>query len=247
MAVNRANAIINEDITLGMKFFKNGQLFDPFSINKVDIYDIDMTTIIQTVPSGSVVKDGIGTYHVTMSGVSVAGTYRDEWFYVPEDGAATSIEVASVTVLDVSAAADEQLQEIIDDIRLDMDDDDLSSPKYTDQQYTDFIKKAAKRIDKYFTVTIQGGSIQEDLTPTQIALLTLKAECLVAKRIFREESGKGLKAKLGPTSIDTTAKFGGISEVTAGASSPCKEFDEMVRNCLLNGGLGDGHYGVGII
>lgn len=103
MAVSRFNAIVGEDITLVLTFREDdtGALFDPFSVEQVEILQPGNTTPIQTIASGSVTKTSLGVYEVTMSAVASSGTYLDRWSYRLEDGGQIhqSIEITNVSPL----------------------------------------------------------------------------------------------------------------------------------------------------
>jgi len=238
MAVDRANAIINEQIDLGNFFFKNNQLFDPFSITQVQILKSDLTTVVETIVDPNITKLAIGSYLVTIAPIALSDTYFDRWTFVPESGGGPLTITNSVQILDVSAGASAQLLQIRNDIRLDIGDDGaIATQTFSDAQLNDFVDKSLKRLAGVFpeVVKLTGGVFTEDLTDKQIALVTAQAECLIAKRSFREATGKGLKATLGPTSIDTTAKFSGLQSGISGKGGICTDVALMIKDYRLNG------------
>lgn len=90
MAVDRLQAIINEELNLRIEFRNtiNG-LYDPFSISKVEILDSDQVTILQTLTGAEIIKDDMGEYHI-ITDSSWNDTKRniyDKWYYTPVDGA----------------------------------------------------------------------------------------------------------------------------------------------------------------
>lgn len=101
MAVSRTDAVTGEQLTLTITFREDetGNLFDPYSIEQVDILAADGQTIIETIGSGSITKISLGVYEVTTtSTISSAGLVLDRWMYRIDDGGViyTAIETTNV-------------------------------------------------------------------------------------------------------------------------------------------------------
>lgn len=101
MAVDRFTAVIGEDIDLFLTFREDdtGQLFDPFSVDQIDIFQPGGTTPIETITSGSITRVSLGLYKITMSAVALPGVYQDRWSYKLKDGGQVhmSTEIVNVT------------------------------------------------------------------------------------------------------------------------------------------------------
>ena len=78
------NGPINIPITLGVRFYENGALFDPYSIENVKIYgEIGGTPLIEIAPDAY----GTGIFRVTWNALATSsslqpGIYYDEWTWV---------------------------------------------------------------------------------------------------------------------------------------------------------------------
>lgn len=90
MAVDRLQAIINEELNLRIEFRNTiDGLYDPFSISKVEILDADQVTILQTLTGSEIIRDDMGLYHIITNSdwnISKRNIY-DKWYYTPVDGA----------------------------------------------------------------------------------------------------------------------------------------------------------------
>jgi len=78
--------IAGSTIRLGLKLYANGNLYDPFNISSVKIYDAQTGGTLQDTKVPTHVSTGY--YQITWSIPSnlAAGTYWDEWSYEAEDG-----------------------------------------------------------------------------------------------------------------------------------------------------------------
>jgi len=93
MAGTRADGIINQPTILLIDFTLNGQPFDAFEFQKVEIYDdIDKARtgnpgdVIETITSGNITKIATGRYQYQAAALSGWGTYFDKIHIIPEDG-----------------------------------------------------------------------------------------------------------------------------------------------------------------
>ena len=88
------NGPINIPITLGVDFFENGQLFDPYSIQQVRIYGPNGgTPLISITPDAY----GVGQYRVTWDALSTSsslepGIYSDQWTWIAQSGMASKTQ-----------------------------------------------------------------------------------------------------------------------------------------------------------
>jgi hypothetical protein len=97
MSGTRDNAITGENILLTIQYQLNGENFDPYSIQKVEIYPSrydaeNNTNIIQTINSGSIthVQSGgvnvVGKFQYTVNAINVSQYYYDKIYVVPKNG-----------------------------------------------------------------------------------------------------------------------------------------------------------------
>lgn len=100
MATRQGN--IGSTVTFGIKFYVNGVLVDPFSINDVDIYDAATggTLIAQATPT----RNSIGYYQVewTIPTTLTPATLYDEWTWVAESGMASKSQRYSFEIVATS-------------------------------------------------------------------------------------------------------------------------------------------------
>ena len=101
MSVLRTNAITGEQLELTITFREEntGKVFDPYSIEQVDILRADGQTIIETIPNTSITKIALGKYKVITQVITQSGLIQDRWLYRLKDAGAikTSIEITNVS------------------------------------------------------------------------------------------------------------------------------------------------------
>ena len=144
-------------------------------------------------------------------------------------------------------------------IRMDIGDDG-STQTYTDAQLMTMVAKATTRVDSDIglglpvptsggyisfvqatsgstflasgTFNLPSGAETNGLPDTLFNLVTLKSECLIAKRAHFDAAGKAIRVRDGDTEIDTSVGFGGLRDLTSGAGGPCAEYEKMLANYL---------------
>ena len=80
------SGLIGQNIDVGIKFYQNGALFDPFEVEAVKIFDAATGgTLLATLP---VTRLSTGFYQATWDTPSTLtpGTYYDEWTWTAESG-----------------------------------------------------------------------------------------------------------------------------------------------------------------
>ena len=101
----RADAVTDRNVILYQEFRQaaDNVLFDPFSVDKVEILDTDGTTVLET--NNDPTKQSVGIYYIIASGANldVAGTYKDKWSYTLTDGAATSTATNDLIVKELKS------------------------------------------------------------------------------------------------------------------------------------------------
>ena len=144
-------------------------------------------------------------------------------------------------------------------IRMDIGDDG-STQTYTDTQITTMVAKATIRVDNEIgaglTPATSGGYVQfaqassgatfepsgifglpngaftANLPDGLFNLITLRSECLLAKRSYFDAAGKAIRVRDGDTEIDTSVGFGGLEGLTTGKGGPCTEYAKSLENYL---------------
>lgn len=144
-------------------------------------------------------------------------------------------------------------------IRLDIGDDG-STQTYTDTQIVSMVAKATPRVDAdiafglsvpqsggfiEFEQSISGtthlasgvflkpsGAATNNLPAPLFNLVTLKVECLLAKRAHFDAAGKAIRVRDGDTEIDTSVGFGGLRDLTSGSAGPCAAYEDALKEYL---------------
>jgi len=93
------SGVVGQEIDIGVKFFENGALFDPFSIDTTIVYNAASAGDVQTgaVPT----RISVGFYQISWSipKDQPAGDYFDEWTWIAEDGMASKVQRYSFEVI----------------------------------------------------------------------------------------------------------------------------------------------------
>jgi hypothetical protein len=144
-------------------------------------------------------------------------------------------------------------------IRMDIGDDG-STQTFSDTQLMTMVAKSTSRVDSDLglglpvatsggyvqfvqassgstflpsgTFTLPSDSINATLPETLFNLISLKTECLLAKRAHFDAAGKAIRVRDGDTEIDTSVGFAGLAQLTSGKGGPCDEYEKMLANYL---------------
>ncbi len=144
-------------------------------------------------------------------------------------------------------------------IRMDIGDDG-DTQTFSDTQLMTMVTKSTSRVDSDIglglPVATSGGYVQfvqaisgstflasgeftlpaiassGTLPETLFNLVSLKTECLLAKRAHFDAAGKAIRVRDGDTEIDTSVGFAGLRDLTAGNGGPCAEYTSMLKNYL---------------
>lgn len=104
------------------------------------------------------------------------------------------------------------------------------------QQYT---------FDTSYTFDIEAPDISPDPVTRDdkaaIALITLKAACIIQTNRYQDAVGSSIRVKDGDSEIDTTTGFGGHKDLLT--LGPCKAYDDILEDLMLEesalrGGIG---------
>ena len=92
---------VGSDITLKYNFYVNGNLFDPFQVNDIDIYDGGF--VIDTITP---TRTSLGTYQIVYSipDSLAVGTYYDKLSWVAESGMVTKTQLYGFEVVAASTS-----------------------------------------------------------------------------------------------------------------------------------------------
>jgi hypothetical protein len=83
-------------LTAQVSFFENNNLFDPFSINDVKIYDT--ANVLQATLAVTGTQTGVYQFNWNVPENQPAGTYYDEWTWVAVDGMDAKVQTYSFTI-----------------------------------------------------------------------------------------------------------------------------------------------------
>ena len=153
-------------------------------------------------------------------------------------------------------AAGNDITNLIRFIRMDIGDDG-STQTYSDTQLITMVQKATIRVDQdigaCLSIVTSGGILRFEqatsgttflasgtfvlpvgastsgLPDNLLNLVTLKSECLLAKRSHFDAAGKAIRVRDGDTEIDTSVGFTGLEQLTAGPGGPCAEYDTALK------------------
>jgi len=103
----RYTAVIGEPLTLEAQFERDGEPFDVYEIQKIDLVNDDLVTV-DTQPGTSVVRLDVGLYEVTFEALTVSGTLSDHWTYLPVEDA----EAETATLIVIVAGVEGESPEI---------------------------------------------------------------------------------------------------------------------------------------
>ena len=96
--------IIGQTITLGIKFYQNGNLYDPFIVNSVKIYDQASggNVVATLVPNRADVGYYTATWDIPSSYSPT--TFYDEWVWTAEAGMTTNTQRYSFDIVPISTS-----------------------------------------------------------------------------------------------------------------------------------------------
>lgn len=104
MAVSRFQAEQGDTVRLKVRFERDGNLFDPFDISKVEIRrrtGATTTALEATIDAGSVVQEAQGIFYVdwVIPADQDVGAYVDRWYFTVDSGDSEITDDASFAVL----------------------------------------------------------------------------------------------------------------------------------------------------
>lgn len=104
MAVSRFAAEQGDTVRLRVRFTRNGNLYDPFDISKVEIRrrtGPTTTELVSTILAASVVQEAQGNFYVdwVIPADQEVGAHVDRWYFTPDSGDAEINDDASFAVL----------------------------------------------------------------------------------------------------------------------------------------------------
>lgn len=110
MPASRFQAEQGDIVRLRVRFERNGALFDPFSIDFVEVRrDTGPTTsdLVATIPGTSVIQEAQGIFYVdyAIPAAELVGAYIDRWFYVTDAGDPQTSDDARFAVLPVGSVS----------------------------------------------------------------------------------------------------------------------------------------------
>lgn len=124
---------------------------------------------------------------------------------------------------------------------------DISLPqKYTDEYLTRILIVAGIIVDTEFTFDYDYSYDISNLTITPdpvtiadlifMALIPLKATCILTQGEFKQALGQGIKVRDGDSAIDTSVSFRGYRDILE--MGPCAAYEKLKWSLLASGGMG---------
>ena len=108
-SVTRFTAYINQKIELGIKFRwdRSGELFDPLSVDKVEVIDALSGGLLETIQSYDISHKSLGYFTITTSSAwnTRARSVIDRWYYTRLAGDAISVSEESCNIFAAAPAA----------------------------------------------------------------------------------------------------------------------------------------------
>lgn len=248
MAKTRANAVVDIDVQLDRVFLQNFVPFSPFEVRQVEIISPDGSTVLQTIPSGNITEivssEILANFRVTMDAVSTPGTYFDKWYWTPTSNHDEQIVVDTVTVFAVFPSGT-VLDITIEEVRSDIGDE--LETKINDAQLRIEIRKSIKRLNFKLCLTGTPNEVSfadlnnnENVDQDFLSLLVAQTECLIQKRFYSQESGKGIKVKQSFVTFDNTAGLSGRSKLAIGPGSVCDQLEKDILTFNIKGAMRHG-------
>jgi hypothetical protein len=104
MAVTRYNAVINQEIELGMHFIRSGVSYDPYKIHKVEILDSKTLNILETITT--ITREDTGCYNILASkNINwniLPRTVIDKWYYSPTSNSSVLTDESNTVIMSIS-------------------------------------------------------------------------------------------------------------------------------------------------
>lgn len=136
---------------------------------------------------------------------------------------------------------------LIDDVRLDIGDDGATQT-FTDDQISDTLNKAARRVNRVLSLTgsdaillSSGVFIQPTETDELRDLLLLQAECMLMNRAATSDlitGAAGVVVRDGEQQIDTTDRSAAVVDLFENQFNPCAELEKAYAIAMLNRSAG---------
>jgi len=130
-------------------------------------------------------------------------------------------------------------------VRVLINDND-TPPKYTDEYLERVLIMAGILVnieitfDYDYTYNISSLTISPDPIvnedSTFIALIPLKAACILIQGEFKQALGQGIKVRDGDSAIDTSVSFRGYRDILE--FGPCKAYEKLKWSLLASDGIG---------
>lgn len=191
-------------------------------------------------PGGSLIDAASGTRisvghfdarnSIIPSGFDNSSAWTIRWDFIAPNGVSGCAK-ENFTVSDIPQTF-ELIGNIVENLKTDLG---LLDDAFTTGEFARFIDKAVKRINRRLCFTGTAAELTFNTLTGQISpvpdsticdFILMQAECMISKRNFNVGIRKGIRVKDGETEIDTTAGFGGFSDMI---KSFCGELDEAVK------------------
>jgi len=167
MAVSRFQAEQGTTVRLRVRFERNDMLFDPFSINRIEIHQRTgpaTTALVDTISGASVVQEAQGIYYVdwTIPSTQDVGAYVDRWFFEVDSGDPETSDDATFAILQAGAISIASGYITVEEVRARY----LPDTALSDADLAVLIDEATEWVEKYTGRFFGSRSMTIDLDGT---------------------------------------------------------------------------------
>jgi len=152
----RSAATINTNIVLGTLFFKLGQRFDPYSVDRVDLVDSQTNLVIESIPAVDIRRISVGYYEITTSSIwnTHPQTVLDTWYFTPENPGPQNSAAETVVIRIGSPTNAVTVDDLRNKFLKGMDLTDTSGEDIDDTTLEKFIAVAVKTVERELHIDI---------------------------------------------------------------------------------------------
>lgn len=136
---------------------------------------------------------------------------------------------------------------LIDDVRLDIGDDGATQT-FTDDQISDTLNKAARRVNRVLALTdgdaivLSSGVFTQPTETDELRdIVLLQAECMLMNRAATSDiitGAAGVVVRDGEQQIDTTDRSAAVTDLFTNKYNPCAELEQAYAVAMLNRSTG---------
>jgi hypothetical protein len=127
-------------------------------------------------------------------------------------------------------------QEVREEVRVTIGDDDSDNETYTDGQLNIFIRAALKRLKNRVAlgITITLGSFSTEPTDCQADLISLQVQCMINQRDLKRGIDDGIRTRQDQSEVDTIGALNSHSQSALGKFSACETLEGAIADYIEN-------------